>query len=119
MDNESLKAAVIAVQGRNRAAQQQNGIGESKIVPDRELVATLVEYGQPMWSATGLAGNPSLRAAAMRFWLDVQDANEGNTDARMRIDYVRASWGAMRKAGMVHDLPGMVSGDILDPKDLL
>lgn len=106
---------------RNRHAGAGAGIAAPlAAVPDAELVACLVEHGQPRHAALELTRNPSLRLAALRFWVDVGDAQKGDRAARERVDFCRASWQRMRAEGLLHDDPGRAQhGHLIDPGELL
>ena len=81
---------------------------------DRLLIATLVAHGQPQWSAEQIRFHPPARFAAVKFWLDVQDAAEGDKEAQERVDYCVWSWQEMRKAQLISDLP-RAPGNLLMP----
>lgn len=84
----------------------QPGIAhELKWPNDRLLIATLVAHGQPQWSAEQIRFHPPARFAAVKFWLDVQDAAEGDKEAQERVDYCVWSWREMRKQQLISDLP--------------
>lgn len=108
------------VRERNRRFQDtQPGIGPVRSIPDRELVATLVAYGQPKHAAMEAIGNPQLRLAALRFWADVQDAGAGDQAARNRVDALRYQWSRMRQEEWISDDPRRGYGAEADPKVLL
>jgi hypothetical protein len=65
----------------------------------------MVAYGQPHWSAEQIRYHPPARYAALRFYLDVLDAAEGDGQARERLDYCRWAWQEMRKNEMISDVP--------------
>jgi hypothetical protein len=88
-------------------------------IPDAELIANLVEHGQPLWAARELRRNPQLRLAALRFWVDVGDARKGDPAARERVDYMRACWSRMRAEEILTDDPRRGHTDVFDPKELL
>jgi hypothetical protein len=77
---------------------------------DRLLIATLVAHGQPQWSAEQVRYHPPARFAALKFWLDVQDAAEGDREAKERVDYCRWAWQEMRKQELIADLPNRAVG---------
>ena len=77
---------------------------------DRLLIATLVAHGQPQWSAEQIRHYPPARYYALSFWLDVQDAAEGDPEARARVDYCREQWQEMRKAQVISDRPSATVG---------
>ena len=84
----------------------QPGIAtELKYPNDRLLIATLVAHGQPQWSAEQLRFHPPARFWALKFWLDVQDAAEGDGQAKERVDYCRSCWQEMRKIELISDRP--------------
>lgn len=72
---------------------------------DRLLVATLVAHGQPQWSAEQVRYHPPARFAAVKFYLDVLDAAEGDGEAKERVDYCRWAWQEMRKQQVISDQP--------------
>lgn len=78
--------------------------------PDDRLIATLVEYGQPRWAAEEVRNHPLCRFNAFRFWCDVQDAAEGDKEAKERVDYCRAMWQEMRKDELISDIPDHTIG---------
>lgn len=111
-----------ADQVRLRQTRRQAGAGipvPSVIVPDEELINTLVALGQPRHDALELRHNPQLRLAAMRLWVDVGDAGRGDPAAKDRVDYVRATFAAMRHEELISDEPGRNHGELVDPHDLL
>lgn len=111
---------IEAVRRRNRHFQEGRGIPTPLAeVPDGELVRTLVQLGQPRWSARQLTRNPQLRLAALRLWADVGAAGCGDPKAKERVDYVRAAFNAMRKEELISDDPARGYGDAFDPKELL
>jgi hypothetical protein len=109
---------------RRRAAARGNGAGiraPMAALPDDELIACLVEHGQPRWSAELLRKDPALRLAAARFWVDVGDARKGDVRAKERVELVRESWARMRAAELIADDPtrGHARDTIIDPAELL
>lgn len=107
---------------RRRARRFMEGTGiptPIADIPDGELIRTLVSLGQPEWSARQLMRNPQLRLAALRLWADVGAAGRGDVRAKERVDYVRASYAAMRREELISDDPARGHGDAFDPKDLL
>lgn len=89
----------------------QPGIAyELKHPNDNLLVATLVEHGQPQWSAEQLRHHPPARFAALQFWCMVQDAAEGDRLAREQVDYCRWAWQEMRKQELISDIPNRTVG---------
>lgn len=93
---------------RNRG---QPGIARELNWPnDNLLIATLVQHGQPQWSAEQIRFHPPARFHALRFFLDVLDAAEGDKQARERIDYCRWSWQEMRKQEVISDRPNHTVG---------
>ena len=109
---------------RLRNHQRQAGAGipaPIAAIPDAELIATLVEHGQPRHAAAELTRNPQLRLAALRFWVDVGDARKGDTAARERVDYMRECWTRMRAEELITDDPrgGHANAHLIDPADLL
>jgi hypothetical protein len=81
---------------------------------DRLLIATLVALGQPQWSAEQIRHHPPARFAALRVWLDAQDAAEGDAEAKERVDYVRWCYQEMRKQELIADVP-KAPGNLLMP----
>lgn len=77
---------------------------------DNLLVAALVHHGQPQWSAEQLRHHPPARWAAVKFFLDVLDAQEGDHEAKERVDYCRWAWQEMRKQEVISDIPGRTVG---------
>ena len=107
---------------RLRNTKRRAGAGipvPSTIVPDEELINTLVALGQPRHDAQQLRTNPQLRLAAMRVWVDVGDEAKGDKAAGERLDYMRASFAAMRREELISDIPGRNHGILVDPHDLL
>lgn len=93
---------------RNRG---QPGIAQELNWPnDRLLISTLVAGGQPQWSAEQIRYHPPARWAALKFWLDVQDAAEGDAEAKARVDYCREMWQEMRRAEVISDVPNRTVG---------
>lgn len=111
---------VDAIRLRNRQHQAGAGIATPiAAVPDDELVAELVAHGQPAHAANELRTNPQLRLAALRFWVDVGDARQGDRAAKERVDYMRECWSKMRAEELIADDPTRTHGDVFDPKGLL
>lgn len=111
-----------ADQIRLRNQQRQAGAGiptPIASVPDTELIACLVEHGQPRHAAAELQRNPQLRLAALRFWVDVGDARKGDKSARERVDYIRECWARMRAEELISDDPRRSGQHLVDPADLL
>ena len=107
---------------RLRNHQRQAGAGIATpiaAVPDSELIACLVEHGQPRHAAAELTRNPQLRLAALRFWVDVGDARKGDPAAKERVDYVRDCWERMRAEELISDDPRRGHAHLIDPADLL
>jgi hypothetical protein len=105
---------------RNQHRQAGAGIPTPiAAVPDAELVACLVEHGQPRHAAQELTRNPQMRLAALRFWVDVGDARHGDTAAKERVDYMRECWTRMRAEELIADDPRGGHAHIIDPADLL
>lgn len=98
----------------------QGGISrEIKDLPDAVLVDILVLYGQPRWSAQELRTNPQARALAVKFWCDVQDAREGDREAKMRVDLCREMWANLRKEELITDNPNRMHTELINPLELL
>lgn len=109
-----------AIRLRNRQHQAGAGIPTPLTsIPDEELIATLVEHGQPRWAAEQIKRNPEHRLAALRFWVDVGDARHGDPDARARVDYMRECWIRMRAEELITDDPARGHTDVIDPAELL
>lgn len=77
---------------------------------DNLLIATLVQHGQPQWSAEQIRSHPPARWAAVKFFLDVLDAREGDKQAKERVDYCRWAWQEMRKQQVISDVPNRTVG---------
>jgi hypothetical protein len=110
------------IRARQRQRHRQAGAGipaPIAAVPDAELIACLIEHGQPAHAARQLQSNPQLRLAALRFWVDVGDARRGDPAAKERVDYCRESWTRMRSEEIIADDPRRDPAHILDPADLL
>lgn len=115
-----MLSAADQIRLRNQKRQAGAGIKTPlAAVPDEELIACLVEHGQPRHAAAELKRNPQLRLAALRFWVDVGDARKGDKAARERVDYVRESWARMRTEELISDDPRRGHGQLIDPADLL
>lgn len=113
-----------ADQIRLRNQHRQAGAGIPRpiaSIPDAELIACLVEHGQPRHAALELRRNPMLREAALRFWVDVGDANRGDKAAKERVDYCRDCWSQMRAAELISDDPrrGVPVEQLVNPDDLV
>jgi hypothetical protein len=107
---------------RLRNQQRQAGAGiptPIASIPDDELIACLVEHGQPRHAAVEVRTNPQLRLAALRFWVDVGDARKGDKAAKERVDYCRECWSRMRVDELIADHPQGSQSHIVDPADLL
>jgi hypothetical protein len=105
---------------RNRHHQAGRGIKTPiAAVPDEELIANLVEHGQPRHAAQELKRNPQLRLAALRFWVDVGDARRGDKAAKERVEYVRECWQQQRAQELISDDPRAGHAHLVDPADLL
>lgn len=116
----SVLTPIDAVRLRNRQHQAGAGIPTPiAAIPDEELIATLVEHGQPRWAAAELKRNPQLRLAALRFWVDVGDARRGDAIAKERVDYMRECWSKMRAEEILSDDPRRGFTEVFDPKELL
>ena len=83
---------------------------ELEAVPDELLIATLCDLGQPRWAAEEIRRHGGARWNALRVWCDVQDAAEGNAEARERVEYVRHMFNELRKQELIADRPGMSVG---------
>lgn len=94
-------------------------VGKIASITDDELIATLVAGGQAKWAAEEIRGNPMLRFCALRYWCDVQDAGEGDKEAKMRVDYMREQWLRMRKEELLSDDPKRMHTELVDPRVLL
>lgn len=78
---------------------------ELKGVPDNLLIATQVALGMPRIAAEQVRVHGGARFLALRLWCDVQDAADGDTAAKERIDYHRQSFADMRRAELIADDP--------------
>lgn len=87
--------------GRNQGMQRIEE--EMSFLPDDTLIATLVSYGQPRVAAEQVRTHPPARFLAARFWCDVQDAAEGDAQAKERLDYMRSSWEELRKLELIDE----------------
>lgn len=77
---------------------------------DDLLIATAVEYGMPRWAAEQCRENVYRRYDLLAFWNVVQDAAEGDIEARERLDASRGKWDEMRQVELVSDRPGHTIG---------
>lgn len=77
---------------------------------DRLLVATLVALGQPQWSAEQIRYHPPARYNAVCAWMLVQDAAEGDPEAKEKVDYIRWSFAEMRRQEIISDIPNRTVG---------
>ena len=109
------------IEERNRRIREQHdGLPRMRAVPDDELIANLVVYGQPRWSAEQLRDNPQLRLAATLFLFDCEDAARGDRQAKQKVDILREQWVRGRQAELISDDPRRLFDDVIvDPRDLL
>jgi hypothetical protein len=116
-----MTTSAQVVRDRNRRIQETvPGIRKPmQAIPDEELIANLVRYGQPRWAAEEVKTNPQVRFAATQFFCDCLDANEGDKRARMQVDFIREQWVALRKEELLADDLGRTHGDIIDARTLL
>jgi hypothetical protein len=77
---------------------------------DNLLIATVVDNGMPSWSADQMRYHPGLRLAYFMFWNDLQDAAQGDAEAKEKVDGARAAWAQMRKDELINDMPDMSVG---------
>lgn len=84
----------------NRMAWQ-----EIQAAPDDLLVAVLVEHGMPVWLANELRRSPMHRAMAFDFYMMVLDAQEGDADAKERVDLFREQQQQMREIELISETP--------------
>lgn len=79
-----------------------NARGQEKMtfpnLPDAVLVDKLVEMGQPRRHALVAMRSVQLRAYAIIFYFDCIEAEHGNAEAKVRVDYCRDKWQQMRAA---------------------
>lgn len=95
-------------------------IPQNNAYTDDYLIATLVNHGNPRWSAEALRNNSGLRFAATQFAIDVEDAVTGSREAKQRVDYIRAQWEMLRREELLSDDPTRMHTDhIVDPSSLL
>lgn len=86
-------------QDRNRGAQW---IAKPlAAVPDELLIATQVSLGMPRVAAEQVRYHGGARFLALRLWCDVQDAAEGDPEAKLRVDYYRSSFADLRRAELI------------------
>lgn len=106
---------------RNRELMRNSdGLPPLRAIPDDELIANLVVYGQPRWAAEELRGNPQLRLAATQFLFDCEDAARGDKAAKQKVDFLREQWVRARQAELISDDPRRFFDDVIvDPRDLL
>lgn len=78
---------------------------ELKHVPDALLIATVVAHGMPRWVAEECRHHGGVRFNYFKFWCDVQDAAEGDSTAKERVDYCREAWEKLRRLGAISDTP--------------
>jgi len=104
---------------RNRVRNQPGIPTEVEWYPDAVLIDTLVKHGQPRWAANEVRTNPMVRLAAIKFQLDVDDSNEGDKEARQRIEFMQAQWAALRREELLSDQPDRMFTDVLDPRTLI
>lgn len=124
LTSNELPHPLLAAQQRKAqlVAAQNNGIPyELKAVPDAEIIANLVRYGQPRHSAQDVSKDPTgqARLLGLRFLFDCEDAAQGDKDAANRVDALRYMWAQLRKEELIADDPLRVHGDIIDPRILL
>lgn len=115
--------AQIAAQRRaQQVAAQNNGIPfELKAVPDAEIIANLVRYGQPRHAAQDVTKDPTgqARMLGLRFLFDCEAAAAGDKAAKERVDALRFMWQQLRKEELIADNPLRQHNEIIDPRILL
>jgi hypothetical protein len=77
---------------------------------DNRLISTAVQLGCPRWAAEQARTHPPARFALLRVWCDVQDAAEGNPDAKERVDYYKWCFQEARRQEIIDDRPGRTAG---------
>lgn len=85
-------------------------VGPLKHVSDDLLIATQVAVGMPRWAADQVRYHPGARFLALRLWCDVQDADEGDLEAKARVDYYRETFAQLRRLDLISDRPDMSAG---------
>lgn len=84
----------------------EGGMELVKDVPTDDLIiATVVQYGCPRWFAEEVRRHPAVRFALAKAWATVQEAAEGDPEAKERLDYYRWAWAEARQVGLIHDRP--------------
>jgi hypothetical protein len=99
--------SIIALDVAELAQRQarQRSIGPLENVNDRELVRTLIDVGMPAHAALAVYTNGQLRFKALQVWADVQNAAEGDPEAKARLDLIRERFVRMRGDELIHDDP--------------
>lgn len=72
---------------------------------DDRLIATQVAVGMPRQAAEQTRMHGGARFLAFKLWCDVQDAAEGDPEAKLRVDYYRESFQQLRAAELIADDP--------------
>lgn len=114
-DPAGLKPAPVARDVFDHAPHRNRGMNGidnncSSEEWDNRLIATAVELGLPRWAAEQARTHPPARFSLLKVWCDVQDAAEGDRQARERVDYYRWCFEEARRQEVISDIPDRTVG---------
>ena len=66
-------------------------------LPDSVLIEKLCEYGQVRRHARAAMDSPQLKLFATIFYFDTIEAENGDREAKARVDYCREQWQKLRQ----------------------
>jgi hypothetical protein len=74
-------------------ADEMAGIYERAMSPsEMQIIAKMVHYGCPRQAAQQQMNHPGLALYARQFYVDAEDAEHGDPDAKERVEKCREAW---------------------------
>jgi hypothetical protein len=76
-----------------------------------EVAARMNEHGCPLLAAHRTVKHPLLAPSCYRFYLDCEDAERGDPEAKARVEIMERGWEALRSRGAPTTLEGARSAE--------
>lgn len=80
-------------------AEDMADIYERAMAPsETQIIAKMIHYGCPRRAAEQQMAHPGLSLYARQFYVDAEDAEHGDPEAKARLERVQEAWARLNKA---------------------
>jgi hypothetical protein len=82
-----------------QVAEEMADIYERAMAPSTyQVIAKMVHYGCPRGAAVQQMKHPGLALYGRQFYVDAEDAEHGDPDAKERLERVREAWSRLNRS---------------------